>query len=247
MKKFWAAILAAALCPLAAGAWYELVSDASDQVALIARARSEWEPAAPGETVGFLVTDLDHNGRLEILVSDFGGTGLYTYTDAYEVNEAKTGLVRIVKTWGEGTSEADVMSKKNVRAYTDGISGIEWYVVTDLLRDGRDYYHFLSALSLQNGNLVTWPLAKAFTHYDDEGGEHTSYEDGNGKVISEREFQSTEVRMFAPYERTDVTWDWLMYHADTYGKDWLSADDETIKERLLDSYLAFAEAKTAGR
>lgn len=248
MKKMLAAVLAAALCPLATFAWYGPVSDAEEQVAAIVRARAEWEPSVPGaQTVGFIMTDLDHNGRLEVLVSDFGGTGLYTYTDGYEVNEDRTAVVRITKTWGEGTSEADIMSKKKVRAYTDGISGIDWYVLTDLLRDGREYWHGLSALSLQNGRFVTRPLANAFTYYDDEGGEHTAYENGDGATITEQEFQSTERRLFASYERADVTLDWLMYHADTYGDDWLSADDETIKERLLNSYRAFADAETAER
>ncbi len=248
MKKFLAAVLAAALCPLAASAWYGPVSDAKEQVAAIVRARSQWEPSVPGaDTVGFLVTDLDHNGRLEVLVSDFGGTGLYTYTDGYEVSEDRTTVVRITKTWGEGRSEADIMSKKKVRAYTDGISGIDWYVLTDLLRDGREYHHSLSALSLQNGKWVTRPLANAFTYYDDEGGEHTAYENGDGATISEKEFQSTERRLFARHERADVTFAWLMYHADTYGDDWLSADDETIKERLLNSYRVFADAETEER
>ena len=248
MKKMLAAVLAAALCPLAASAWYGPVSDAKEQVAAIVRARSEWEPAVPGaETVGFLVTDLDHNGRLEILVSDFGGTGLYTYTDGYEVNEDKTGIVRITKTWGEGMSEADMMSKNKVHAYTDGISGIDWYVLTDLLRDGREYHHFISALSLQDGRFVTWPLANAFTYYDDEGGEHTTYENGDGATISEWEFQSEEARIFESYEHANVTFAWLMYRVDTYGDDWLFADGATIEKRLLDSYLAFANAETEDR
>ena len=248
MKKMLAAVLAAALCPLAASAWYGPVSDAEEQVAAIVRARSQWEPAVPGaETVGFLVTDLDHNGRLEVLVSDFGGTGLYTYTDGYEVNEDRTALVRITKTWSEGMSEADIMSKDKVRAYTDGISGIDWYVLTDFLRDGREYHHCISALSLQDGRFVMWPIANAFTYYDDEGGEHTSYENGDGATISEREFQLAERKLFSSYERANVRFAWLLYHADKYGDDWLSADDETIKERLLDSYRAFADAETEER
>ena len=69
----------------------------------------------------------------------------------------------------------------------------------------------------------------------------------NYATISEKEFQSAEARFFVSCERADVRFAWLMYHADTYGDDWLSADDETIKERLLNSYRAFADAETEER
>ena len=71
-----------------------MVKDAEEQIHLITDARDIWDLSEPGmDTVGYMCSDLDGNGRLEILVAESGGTGLYTYTKIYEVNEAKDALV----------------------------------------------------------------------------------------------------------------------------------------------------------
>ncbi len=246
MKKMLATVLAAALCPLASLAGYDPIPDAEEQVALLVSEREVWEPAAvPGVgTVGFLVSDLNHNGRLEVLVSDFGGPDIPPHMEAYEVNENRTATVQISKVWGEGEPKAGRSSKKSMRIYKEGISGTDGDVLAGAHRDGREHRYDLSTPSLQDGRSVMWPLAKSSADDSGEGGKHTTYQNGDGDVIFEKELPSTEGWLLIPYERADLPFAWLTYHADTYEDDWLSADDETIEERLLDSYRAFADAET---
>ena len=42
---------------------------------------------------GYAITDLDQNGRLEIIASSCQGTGIYTYSNYYEVNESRYILI----------------------------------------------------------------------------------------------------------------------------------------------------------
>ena len=43
----------------------------------------------------YVVTDLDRNGRLELITATLQGTGLYTYLNAYEVSEDGSQLVPV--------------------------------------------------------------------------------------------------------------------------------------------------------
>ncbi len=64
----------------------------SDQRALIERSRNVWEPDLEYETWFFAITDLDHNGRLELLLASLQGSGLYTWVNVWEGNENYSGL-----------------------------------------------------------------------------------------------------------------------------------------------------------
>ena len=116
-----------------------MVKDAEEQIHLITNARDIWDLSEPGmDTVGYMCSDLDGNGRLEILVAESGGTGLHTYTKIYEVNEAKDALVPCGRSWSDTSSEADVMMTNYVPMSVNGIDGIQWYSFTDEYRDGAE-------------------------------------------------------------------------------------------------------------
>ena len=77
-----------------------MVKDAEEQIHLITDARDIWDLREPDmDTVGYMCSDLDGNGRLEILVAESGGTGFHTYTKIYEVNEAKDALIPCGRSW----------------------------------------------------------------------------------------------------------------------------------------------------
>ena len=62
----------------------------SAQLSLIAANASVWvQDASYGTVYQYTVTDLDQNGRLEVIAASLQGTGLYTYSCFFEVNEAR--------------------------------------------------------------------------------------------------------------------------------------------------------------
>ena len=59
------------------------------QIELLADSVELWAGTMNSEGIDyfFTVTDMDRNGRLELIVSSRQGTGLYTYSDYFEVND----------------------------------------------------------------------------------------------------------------------------------------------------------------
>ena len=87
------------------------VEDADDQLAVIARTRNQWvnDPDYADEMYQFAIADLDHDGRLELIVSNCGGTGIYTYSRFYRVEENGT-LKELKTSFVEGDSQPDLIA-----------------------------------------------------------------------------------------------------------------------------------------
>lgn len=236
-------LLALTALPCAHPADAAMVEDAEAQVRLIAENREVWDLTDPGmDTVGYMCTDLDSNGRLEILVSESGGTGLSTYTRMYEVNEAKDALVPCQKSWPDERPEADVMMTNYVPMSVKGIDGIQWYSFTDEYRDGAEYGTTNLAISLQHGTIHSKTIATTHTFYDDAGRPHVSYENPAGALISEKAYHKTLENVFAHAETTLVSFPWLIYHRDTW-HEWKEKSPGDIYTMLLDTYLNFSGEK----
>ena len=74
------------------------VTDYKKQIDVIMNNIDMWNLYTEDNTYnpyGYAITDLDQNGRLEIIASSCQGTGLYTYSNYYEVNERLDGLNKI--------------------------------------------------------------------------------------------------------------------------------------------------------
>lgn len=107
----------------------------------------------------YAVTDLDQNGRLELIVANVGGTGMYTYSTFYEVNESLDGVTVCLDHFQEGDSQADLISDE-VPAYLDKTTGTIYYIFEDLLKNGAaEYYENKRALTLSNGEVQQHYLA----------------------------------------------------------------------------------------
>ncbi len=219
--------------------------DAAQQVRLIAENRDMWDPGEMDlNLVGYMVTDLDDNGRLEILVSQFGGTGEYTYTDVYEVNEAKDGLAICPHLWDEFQPEMDVMMWSSVPMYTNGKEGINWYVFQDHTKErGQLASISTAALSLQQGEMHIKYISSVDMNYDDNGNAFDTYRNGDGAVISYDDYLALQGNPFPECERKEISFPWLLYRRDTFA-DWKAKSAEDVGAMLMDTYLNFTGEKT---
>ncbi len=245
MKKALVTLgLAGALVAPAAACDYVHEGDIANQVHVIMENRSTWDrDEMDMDTIGYLVTDLDHNGRLEILVSRFGGTGLFTYTDGYEVNEAKDGIARIEKSWIEGQSEQDLMMRDSVPMYTKGVDAPKWYVFEDLTRDQQWDFRSKEALSLQHGLWVVQLISSEGVEHKDDGTSRAVYNDCNGKQVSKKAYDKQEQKVFKKYEKKEVRMPWLIYHRDEWENGWKDKSDHDREDMLIKAYFEFADAE----
>ena len=244
-KKFLlSALLAAAcVCP-GTGEAARYVSDAEEQVRLIASQRAVWDLASPPmkETAGFLVTDMDHNGRLEIWVSQIGGTGSYSDSQVYEVNERKDALVPCGFPWGENESQPDVIIRNQVLSYTNGVDGDVWYIFMDQGKEGHLPRESYWALSLQGGNIHEKFLGKREYYFIREGQLGSSCYNEDGKKIPDLHYMGVGGKAFPYSELKWVHWAWLIYHRWDWA-EWEAKDEEDVYFMLLDTYLNFTGEK----
>ncbi|MGX8698636.1 MAG: hypothetical protein ACSW8F_01730 [bacterium] len=164
--------------------------DYEEQLWLLADAYDIWKPIEDLRAMQQVcVTDLDGNGRLELLSASMGGSGLYTWTELYEVAEDRSGLVPVEYDWGgDGASEPDLMVE-TLPAYD--AEETRWYVVGDFLRNGyAESFETLYAFCLRNGTVLHEVLGTY--HYTvDEGSNVTeTWQNAAGESITEEEYES---------------------------------------------------------
>ena len=180
----------------------------SDQRALIERSRNVWEPDLTYETWFSAITDLDANGRLEILLASLQGTGLYTWVDVWEVNENYTGLTLCQDNTGEGEAWPDII-KDTLTYYRDPATGRQTYVCEDYMRDGAAHYWTgLDSFCLENGQIDVKTLAAKDEVYDEQGTSTIRYFDANGTETTENAWSGAEQTAFTGQERRTLTLSW---------------------------------------
>ena len=167
----------------------------------------------------YAVTDLDRNGRYEVIVSNMGGTGMYTYNRFFEVNENCDGLTECSTDFVEGDSQPDLMtgSMGGPDALPNTMSTLDTYVndqgmfcyaVYDMVKNGAaEYYENIRSLTLQDGMIRTAPIASRTTIYDGETPTVTC-SDADGNPISEEEYESAADRYFAGWEKRETRLGW---------------------------------------
>ena len=191
------------------------------------------------EVYEYAVTDLDGNGRLEIIAANMGGTGLYTYSNFYEVNETYDGLTLCERDVTEGESQADI-GTESVQAYYDSETGTVYYVFADYIKNGAaEYYEVKIAVSLTDGKISEETLAIRSEIYDPENGLIISCQDSDGAEITEDEFGTIADTVFDGLEKREIQFGWCVYQGTDGMEAFRGLEREEMLEVLSESYESF--------
>jgi hypothetical protein len=178
------------------------------QIQLIVDNVSLWRSDGENELYSYAVTDMDNNGRLEIISSSCQGTGFYTYSDVWEVNEGLDGLTLCKQERMEGESQADIIVQ-SVPVYYDAGGNIYYYVFDDLIKNGAaEYYENKRAITLRNGQFTESFLAYKTTVFTDSNLTVT-YTDADETPISEEEYNGIADKVFADMEKKQANIQWI--------------------------------------
>lgn len=133
------------------------VSSMEEQLNVMAKHWDQWLEREDRKKpyLTYAVTDLDRNGRWELIVSsDKQGSGRFTYTDYYQVNAAGDGLEKLATGYQEGDSQVDVVHNLET-AYFDPEKKEYHYITGDFATAGAatGYYNSIEALSLRGNEL----------------------------------------------------------------------------------------------
>jgi len=194
----------------------------------------------PATTFNYCITDLDQNGRLEMLTT----VGYSNVTDikCYEVNEDLNGLVLVENVTDTG-SHADVNDLNDGTCYKDAETGRIYYMYMDERSEQDDStgavnkYSSKIALSLFEGKLYQECLAtKGIIRTSGEA--EIVYTDGAGNVITEEEYNNAVETRFGAMEKKTATMKWKGCTAANHSKNINLASNDLII-LLSDSFEQF--------
>ncbi len=156
----------------------------------------------------YVVTDLDRNGRLELITATLQGTGLYTYINIYEVSEDGTALVPAEVMWEEGDSLPDI-GVNSVPVWEDAETGRMTLVIEDYIRNGYAESYFTQyAVWYADGKLSGEPIASGSFICSDPDNCVETYADAAGNAISGEEYTNIGPAYFGVPETLTLALNW---------------------------------------
>lgn len=194
-----------------------------------------WNKTSLAAEYYYTVTDLDGNGRLEIIAAVTQGTGIFTYADFYEVNSSFNGVDELVnpRAEGEGYNYPELIID-TVDKYTDRY-GLNHYLFRDDSKNGyQEAYTGYTEVFVGNGMAQTFDITGQYTQWSNGGAsENTTYYDSNGNETNKAYFDSAVQNWFAGMKKSTVK------------LNWFQLDSPDLKSQLRDSYVAFSASATA--
>ena len=213
-----------------------------DQLQLMADNADVWlSEDGFGQTL-YAVTDLDENGRYELISSLTQGTGQFTTLNFYEVSEDKQSLVPVAYDYGKEHSEPDMSLNSTVRCFSN--SDGNYFVVSDYLRNGyAENYYITEWLRLKDGKVDVEPIAycSVLVEHPVDGAEDEFetniyyYTGGDSTEVDlDREgYKNAANEHFDGYERRICNLMWTQISGD-------ASDSDEIKSQLKTSLDGFS-------
>ena len=176
----------------------------------------------------YTVTDLDHNGRLELLAASRqgGSSSLKVWEVNAELTDFNVCEVRIP----DGQSFPNIITD-NTDTYYDADADAWFYIFYDnLTLSANDVYAFKCSVSFKEGAAGFTNLATQHTQVVN-GFQTTAYIDSNGVTISPEQYNASGMDAFGKMIRSSTNFDWFYF------------TDAASVVRLADSYAIFKGVK----
>ncbi len=210
--------------------------DTDSQLHLIASQSERWRVSDEMDAWGYAVTDIDQNGRLELLSSQCQGTGFYSTTRVFEVSEDGSALNEYNGFLSEYDSHPDFLFDNEYRAlYADGAYHL---MIEDMIKDGpmthHSYTNSVSLLGGVNESVILGHRTVSNEMVDDDVVTTTEYFDSGDNKISEDDYYALPEKCYpdASQYRFSIAW---QNNASLDG-----LDQDALVSMLTESFVGFA-------
>lgn len=210
------------------------------QIELFAKSREIWTEGMDyaNDVHRFTLASMGYDGKLTLIVANQGGTGFYTYSEFYQIDE-KGELKRLETSFKEGDSQPDIIEESMTVYSRFSLTGNRnYFIVHDMLKDSPgSYVNRVSSLSIQDGFILETPLADQTVIYEGEDqSARISSEDCNGNILTEEEYENFADTYYSNMGMTKQTagFEWV----DVSSLD--GADDGEAEEILKRAYEGFS-------
>lgn len=202
----------------------------------------------------FTVADLNQDGRVELIVSTIQGSGSYSYTKYYEMEDNGTDIKHLQADEDSVGLIDDFLAGKQIsdgtqRNVDNGISYVSVYHDREL----EKYYYIcydysghtpyesfktIYSLSLENDRIVENLLANKISKYEEPYGSIQSIEywDSNNNQISEDAYNKIADEVYKNAEHMEMSWQWNRVETKEEIRE---MDKAELKELLMEAYYNF--------
>ncbi len=157
----------------------------------------------------YAITDLDQNGRLEIMSTSNQGSGMYSYNNFFELNTNLDGLNKIVTDIEEGDSQSEIGIDKT-QVFFDEVNNKYYYIFNDVIRiNSYEYENSKKVIMLNNGFITDDMIAYKTTVYKNETDDPIEkYYDKDDNIISKEQFERVDKLIYGKMIEKEVTFNW---------------------------------------
>ena len=158
----------------------------------------------------YTITDLDHNGRFEVITASLQGSGLYTYAEIWEVREDYSGIAECSDDLGEGGSYPDIITEA-VNCYYSEASNLYYYLFDDVARSGMaENFSAKVVLCLNKGNIELTTICSKHEQYEDpESDPLVTYSDGQGNNVTKEQYEQAVANWAVGMTMNDFELEWV--------------------------------------
>ncbi len=164
----------------------------------------------------YTLTDLDHNGRMEVICASLQGSGLFTYANVWEVREDFSGISKCSDTLREGDAYPDIITEA-VNCYYSESSGLYYYLFDDIVRSGMaEHYTGKVVLCLDKGTVELHTICSQYEQYEDpESDPLVTYSDEDGKNITKEAYEQAVANWAVGMTMSDFEMEWVQVSSGT--------------------------------
>ncbi len=177
----------------------------------------------------YAVTDLDHNGHLELIAASEQGVNKSTFVKVWETNDDMTALTERKVTVPEDESFPDILAENADTFYDSAADTWRYLFYDNIVLSPDEAYYVRCAVFYANGELRFQQLAIQHTQVVN-GVATTTYMDNNGGTISGEQYNDAGTTGTSELIRSSTNFDWIPFA-------------DVNEARLSDTYAVFKGVK----
>ena len=173
----------------------------------------------------YAVTDLDHDGHLELVAAAQHPADRSTNLKVWEVSDAMDSLTEGRLNIDADESFPDILTESADTYYNKDTDTWSYMFYDNVVISDYDVYTVKCSVSMDDGVIGYVPYAVEHTQINN-GIRNVSHTDANGFAISPEQYNASGVNAFASAEKSNTSFDWFVF-------------DKASISRLADSYAVF--------
>ena len=174
---------------------------------LLAANFDSYKQTDAADTWSYTITDMDHNGRLELIAASTQGLGK-TYVKAWEVSEDGASVAELKVSIPTDETFPDILTENADTFYNPTDDTWSYTFYDNIVLSADEAYYAKCFVGLKDGTLGFQQLAIQHTVVTN-GASSTTYMDNNGTVISGEQYNNAGSVSTVDMVKSSTNYDWI--------------------------------------